>query len=223
MLRDDPADPHALRVAGFFVGFECDNDVAVRAIALFLVADEVGDPCGRHVFVVARAARVKVAVFLDELERIGGPVRALRLDHVDVGDEEDRLPLAGAAQPGDQIPALRCRFEGLNIGCREARRRESRGHRLRSLVGVPDGGGGVDLEKLAIDVERALLLRIQILGSRRGLHTGWVLPACGVLRVGRVHGTHECGSGEDRKALVHSQYRHGIILRERHESSIMHK
>src|SRR5580658_4891171 len=46
---------------------------------------------GVGVLHVLRAAAVKVAVFLDKLERIGRPVRAQGLHHVNVAKKEDRL------------------------------------------------------------------------------------------------------------------------------------
>ena len=64
-------------------------------------------PTGVAVLHVERAAPVEVAVPLRQLERIELPIRALRLDDVDVADEQDRLPRAMPAIPHDEILVLR--------------------------------------------------------------------------------------------------------------------
>src|SRR5262249_41875689 len=98
VVLEQPADAVFVAVADFLVGGQRENEVAVGAIALLFEADEGGDQGGGHVFVVGGAAGVEVAVLLDELIGIGGPVLAFSFYYVDVGEEEYRFVLAGAVQ-----------------------------------------------------------------------------------------------------------------------------
>jgi hypothetical protein len=65
------------------------------------------DPHRRHRLIVAGAAGVEVTVLLDQGEGVAGPVGALGLDHVDVGEQQQRPGLGiGPRQHGDQAALL---------------------------------------------------------------------------------------------------------------------
>ena len=99
----------AVVVAAFLVGGEGQDDVAVERHLLALEADHGLREDRRHVLDVARAPPVEVAVLLGQRERVERPVLAPRLDHVQVGQQQDRLPGAAAAEPGHQVLARRVR------------------------------------------------------------------------------------------------------------------
>ena len=86
-----------------FVRRQRQNQVAVRAVPLLLEADERRHQNRIVHLHVLRAAAVEVAVFLDELKGIGGPVVALRLDDVEVADDEDGLVGSGSPQASDHV------------------------------------------------------------------------------------------------------------------------
>src|SRR5258708_39353173 len=150
------ADGAAIRVGG-----EGGDDVAFPAEPLGLEADQVGAEDRGHRLVVDRAARVVVAVLLGELEGVeaAGPVLLLRLDDVEVGEEQEGLELARAAQPCDQVPLERSGHPYLDVLRVEARVEEALRHRLRGGRDVAVGIDGADLDQLAIDVVEALLAR----------------------------------------------------------------
>src|SRR5205814_1605879 len=77
LVLDQPADAELVGVADLLVRLEDEDDVARRAEAFLLVADEIRDEGGRHELVVAGAAAVEVAILLLELERLHRPVFAL--------------------------------------------------------------------------------------------------------------------------------------------------
>jgi hypothetical protein len=81
----------ACLLRGLLVAGEQDDDVAVRPEALRLEAEERGRDRDYSELVVDRAAAVEIAVFLDELEGIALPILPPRLDHVHMGEDQDRL------------------------------------------------------------------------------------------------------------------------------------
>ena len=96
--------------------------------------DQRVDVDRRHCLVVGRAAGVEDAVLLDQLEGVARPVRRLRLDDVEVGEEEDRLrPRVAARQDRDEAALLRMLGDGeaVEVGRRIARRRQPRRHPAR--------------------------------------------------------------------------------------------
>ena len=118
-------------------------------------AEERGHQRGVGVLHVLRAAAVEVAVLLDELKRIGMPVGAQRLDHVDVAEKEDGLFLRGlgGANADDQVLLVRVGAEQLHVFGRKAGIEEA------LLHGLGAGGhaalrsvGGVDLDELLENV-----------------------------------------------------------------------
>src|SRR5216683_4512946 len=88
-VLEEPVD--AVGLAALLVGGEGEDEVAVGDEALTLEADEVGDEDGVAVFHVLGAAAVEVAVLLDELEGVGGPLGLWCFDYVEVADDEDGL------------------------------------------------------------------------------------------------------------------------------------
>ena len=109
---------------GFLAAGQRQLERAQRAVFLRAVANQRVDPDGRLGLVVDAAARVEVAVLLDQLERIAGPVLALGLDHVDVREQQDRLELRIATGiDGDQAALLGMirRGEELQLRCRRSR------------------------------------------------------------------------------------------------------
>src|SRR6266702_1291404 len=101
MLVQQPVN--SVERATLLIGGQRKNQVAVRQIAFFFQADEIGNENGVAVLHVLGSAAVKVAVFLDEFEGIGGPVLAVRFDDVKVPDEQDGLAISSSAQTNDEI------------------------------------------------------------------------------------------------------------------------
>src|SRR6185437_5929236 len=79
--------------AGFLTAREGELQGAARLEVLLFEANQRIDPDRRLGLVVDGAARVKVTVLLDELERIAGPVLALRFDDIDVSEQQNRFQL----------------------------------------------------------------------------------------------------------------------------------
>ena len=164
MIVDQPRD--AVVVAAFFIRGERDDDVALGLQAFLSIADQVGDEDRGHRLVVGGAAAVVVAVALDELERIeiGRPVFLVRLDDVEMREQQQRLLRAVTTQPRDEIALLRVarRHEDAHVFLRKSCGNESRSHRARRRGVVADGVGRVDLDQLFVDVEQRLLLGLEI-------------------------------------------------------------
>ncbi len=101
MMLEQPFD--AVEVPSFFIGGEREDQIAVRREARLFHADKIfNQNCGA-VFDVHGAATVEIAVFLDKLKRIGGPVFAAGLDDVQVGEKQDWFLLTGSMQARDEI------------------------------------------------------------------------------------------------------------------------
>src|SRR5260370_17732797 len=94
---------NAVERATFLIGGQRKNQVAVRQIGFFFQADEIGNENSIAVLHVLGSAAVKVAVFLDEFEGIGGPVLAVRFDDVKVPDKQDGLAISGSVKTNDEI------------------------------------------------------------------------------------------------------------------------
>src|SRR5215471_6278161 len=167
MVLQQPLNPQGIAVEDFLVGFQRQNDIAVRPIALLLVTDEVGHESCYHVFVVARAAAVEVAVLFGEPEGVERPVLAFRFDHVEMGEQQDWLARSGAAQPCYQVALARRRLEHLHVGIRETCRTQPRRYGIGGAPRIAGLGDGVDLHEFPVDVDGELLLGRQRLGMRR--------------------------------------------------------
>ncbi len=118
--------------AAFLVGGEGGDDVTVRDEALPLHADQGGEHQGVVALHVLGSAGVVVAVLLDELEGIGGPVAGVGLDHVQVADEQQRLAQALAVQADNDVAlgGVVGGGEHVHIGGSETRGQGAPGHRL---------------------------------------------------------------------------------------------
>src|SRR5262249_12003925 len=130
-----------------------------------LQANQVGSQDRGHRLVVAGPTAVEEAVLLEEHERIERPVLALRLDDVEMGDEEERLARAGAAIAGDQIVLARVRAAHLDVRRRESGGLQPRGHRFRGFCDVARGRiGRVDLNELLENLPRFRVVRTGLRG-----------------------------------------------------------
>ncbi len=85
MFPEQPV--HTVGRAALFIGGQRENQIAVRQIAFLFQADEIGNQDGVAFLHVFRAAAVEIAVFFDEFEWIGGPIRSERFDDVQMPDE----------------------------------------------------------------------------------------------------------------------------------------
>ena len=167
VVFQQPLDSQRILVEDFFIGLQRHDDVAVGLVALLSVADEIGDEGRRHVFVIAAATGIKIAVLLDQLERIGRPVLAAGGNHVDMSDQQDRFARAGAPEARDEIALTRRRREGVNVGFGEAASTQPRRHGFGRLGGVARCCHRVDLDEFLVDVEGALLVDVQAFSRER--------------------------------------------------------
>ena len=194
VIVDQPRD--TVRSAPFFVSRQCKNEIALRYVAFLFVAQQIRDKHRRHRLVVRRAASEKESVLFNHDERIARPVTAQRRDHIEVREQQQRLPLTFAMIADDQV-SLGWPIGGnedLHVRLRKSRRDETRRHRTRCLRDVTDGVDRIDFDKLLVDLTRCFLLRRQ-----RGGCTGSFLT--GKLAVQR-RGESQRGerSGEERVA-----------------------
>ena len=144
---------------------------ALRLVLLLAPAHEqVGEDRG-HRLVVARAARVEEAVFLDQRERVAHPVLAAGLDDVDVGQQHDRLELRILARERGDQGAAPWKFRGredLHGRGRHARPLQSRCHLLRRVRATAGGQRRVGLDEF--------LVQRRGRRPRRGLAPRWQPP-----------------------------------------------
>src|SRR5207245_5323608 len=119
-----------------------------------------------HRLVVDRAARGEKAVALLQDEGVGLPIRAQRLDHVQVSEQEQGLLAAVAPEASDQVALPGERLEDLHVGLGKPRLPEMPGHALRGERGVAGRMRGIRFNQLLVDGVKALLLRAERLGCR---------------------------------------------------------
>ena len=100
---------HAVVVAGLLVRREGEDHIPVERDPFPLEPDQRLDEDGGPVLDVARAPAVEVAVLLGQHERLQRPVLPQRLHHVEMGQQQDRLPRAGPAEPDHQVLLERVR------------------------------------------------------------------------------------------------------------------
>ena len=70
-------------------------------------------------FMSVRPAAVVETILFDELVRIGVPVLAPRLDHIEMSDDEHGLTLAGAVQAHHEILRAIRRAQNVNVALRK--------------------------------------------------------------------------------------------------------
>ena len=150
VIPDEPVD--AVAAAALLVRRERKNDVATRAKTLVLHPQQRRRHDGIAILHILRAAAVEVAVLLDELEGIGAPVLAPRLDHVEVADEQHRPVLGCATEPHHQVLLALVETEHRDVGGGEARVPEALRRRFGGGGDVADGVGGVDFDQLLQDL-----------------------------------------------------------------------
>src|SRR5262245_12292207 len=73
------------------VGCQCEYQVPVRTVPFSFESQECCDPNRGLCLIVRRAATIEVAIFFGKHEGIGSPILTACLDHVDVGEQKDRL------------------------------------------------------------------------------------------------------------------------------------
>ncbi len=163
MLADEPVS--AVELAAFFVGRERQDQVALRLISLAMQAQESLHQRGVGVLHVLRATAVEIAVLLDELKRVGGPIGAQSLDHVYVAKKKDGLfcRRSGSAEADYEILLALIGPEQANVLGRETSVEEA------PLHGRGRGGdialrrvSGVDLDEFFEDCQR-----LRAIGWRR--------------------------------------------------------
>ncbi len=159
MLLEEP--DHAVVPATFFVRRQRHDEIAVGHEALPPVADQIRHERRGHCLVVGGAAAVEVAVPLEQLEGIDRPVFPIRLDDVEMSQQQQRPPGPGAAQARHHVALARSRHQHLDVGGREPGGEQPASHRLRRLGVVADGVGRVDLDQLLIDLAQELLVRLE--------------------------------------------------------------
>src|SRR5579864_4660818 len=118
MILDQPI--RAVEIAALFVGGKGENDVAIRDIIFLLKTKQSGDHDGVTIFHVLSAASVEISVLLDELERVGSPVLAARLNHVEMSNEQDRFVRTRSVQAHDQVLLSIIRADDLNVSIGKA-------------------------------------------------------------------------------------------------------
>src|SRR5580693_1259883 len=99
MVLDQPGD--AVECAALFIGGERQDQVAIGLVMLLLQAKKGRDQKRVAILDVSCAAAVKVAVLLDELERVDRPVLAARFDDVQMAYEQQRFLRARAVNARD--------------------------------------------------------------------------------------------------------------------------
>src|ERR1043166_2436996 len=118
--------------------------------------------------VVLRPASVEVAVAVGELERIVCPIFALRLDDVEMREQQNRFARAAPAIAHDKIHVLRCRPHDLDAGFGKSSVTKPR----RQLAGgdrrIPARSGSVRLDQLTKNRVAELMKRDGRLLSGRG-------------------------------------------------------
>src|SRR5262249_1775769 len=152
--------------AAFFVSGERDDQVAVGLKAFFLVGDEVGEPDSSLCLVVAGAAAVKVAVLLDELEGVHGPVFALGFDNVDMRKEENGLAGTGAVIAHHDVVLGGFGAADEDVGVRKAGGLEACGGGFGDGSGRAGGEAGLHLDHLFVDFAGELFFGIGARGLR---------------------------------------------------------
>src|SRR5207247_6714262 len=159
---------NAVERATFLIGGQRKNQVAVGQIAFFFQADEIGNENGVAVLHVLGSAAVKVAVFLDEFEGIGGPVLAVRFDDVQVPDEQDGLAISSSAQTDNEILLPLVGSRDMDVLLSETRFEQTASQRFGSGRPIADGARRIDLNELLENIARQLLCLRQTLRSSPG-------------------------------------------------------
>ena len=138
---------------------QSENHVAVGYNFLGFEAQQRRDEHRRAALLVLRASTIEVAVLLRKHERIVGPIRALRLDDVEMRQQQHRLVCARSSIAHDQIAILDRRTYDLDVRGGEPRVAESIRELLSGSRRIAARGGGVRLDQLAQDRVAELVKR----------------------------------------------------------------
>src|SRR4029077_363384 len=152
-------------VSAFFVSREREDQIAVRREVFFFHANEIGDQKRVALFHVVGATPIKVAVFFDELKRIGRPVFAASLNDVEVTEEQDRLALAGAMNASDKIFLAIGRSGDDHVAAGESRVAKTPGHGFGGGSYVADRVSRVDFDELLEDFVSDGIWRMRLSGN----------------------------------------------------------
>ena len=145
----------AVELAPFLVGGQGQDEVALRLVALPMQAQESRHQRGIGLLHVLRAATIEVAVLFNELKRIGMPIGAQGLHHIDVAEKEYGLlsRRTGSAVADNEIHLARIRPDQMHVVCRESCIKKALLHGLRGGRHVALGRvGGVDFDELLEDL-----------------------------------------------------------------------
>src|SRR6202034_30306 len=151
MIFEEPVD--AVGFAAFFIGGEGEDEVAVGLESFLVEADKGRNQHGVGVFHVLGAAPVVVAVLLDELEGIGGPVFAAGFDYIFVADEEDGRVGSGTVIADDEVFFAVIRAAEEDVACGKAGVEEALLHGFGNGGDAADRVRAVDIDDLAKDAE----------------------------------------------------------------------
>src|SRR6266705_2090092 len=138
---------------------------SVRQIAFFFQADEIGNENGVAVLHVLGSAAVKVAVFFDEFEWIGGPILAVRFDDVQVPDEQDGLVISSSVKANDEILLSLVGTGDMEVLLSETCFEQTASQRFGGGRHIADGVRRIDLNELLENIARQLLCLIRTLRS----------------------------------------------------------
>jgi len=133
MVFEQPRD--SIVIAALLIGGQSDNQITIRGESLVAHANEIDDPDRGHRLVIAAADTVEVAVLFEKIERIEGPVFPLDLHDIEVGQEQQRRTVTGAAISDHDVALAGGGCEHLHIFFGEAS--------CQQTVRDGFGGGGV--------------------------------------------------------------------------------
>ena len=151
---------HAVGFAAFFIRGERHDEVARGNPAFFFEADEIRDQDGIALLVVRRAATIKEAIHLIELEWVHGPVLAQRFHHIKVSKKQDGLSRAASVKADDDVFLVGQWPIDMDIFRREAGSPKARGHGFRRGRNVPGRRiSGVDFNELLKNIAGGLMFR----------------------------------------------------------------
>ena len=151
MILQQPIN--AVRCAAFFVCRKGENDVAIGLKPSLLQADESGHRNGVAVFHVLRASSIEIAVLLDKLKRIRGPVLTAGFDDIQMSNGQDRLGHLRRFHGAVQRDSLYVRWgRERSHHAQEIRRQAAAFPWHWRRRGIPDGVRRVDLNQLLKDV-----------------------------------------------------------------------
>ena len=163
MLFQEPVD--AIEISAFLIGGQSQDQVAVRLVAFAFQAKKTHHQDRVALLHVAGPASVEVAILLDKLEWVGGPVFAPRFHDVQVPDEKHRRAPPHAVQTDNQVFLAGVWSRNDYVRLWKTRSAKTLRHGLRSSSHIADRVRGVDFNqllkngaRLAIDLHAVLAM-----------------------------------------------------------------